>query len=79
MMMCGDVMAMMYDIHCTFFLTVCATSTMCYKMLYDDYILLSPTEPMFCPCAVPPQSALQLKCMLQHQPWNLEYSLNPEE
>lgn len=38
-----------------------------------------PSEPVFCPQMVLPQASLRLKAMLQHQPWNLEYSLDPAE
>lgn len=38
-----------------------------------------PTEPVFCPHVVLPQASLRVKAMLQHQPWNLEYSLDPNE
>ena len=50
----------------------------------DEFIdvCLSPllySEPVFCPHVVLPQASLRVKAMLQHQPWNLEYSLDPSE
>jgi hypothetical protein len=36
-------------------------------------------EPVFLPQVVLPQASLRVKAMLQHQPWNLEYSLDPSE
>ena len=35
--------------------------------------------PVFSPHIVSPQSCLLLKCLLQHQPWKIEYSLDPEQ
>ena len=37
------------------------------------------SEPVFCPRASNAQSSLRLKCMLQHQPWAVEYNLDPDE
>ena len=41
--------------------------------------LSSLAEHVFCPHVVLPQASLRVKAMLQHQPWNLEYSLDPNE
>ena len=34
---------------------------------------------MFIPHLLPPKAALTLKCLLQHQPWNENYSLHLPE
>ena len=54
------------------------------EALYLSLILhilhsLSLTEPVFLPHVVLPQASLRVKAMLQHQPWNLEYCLDPSE
>jgi len=36
-------------------------------------------EPFFCPHAGLAQASLQLKCLLQHQPWSLEYNIENDE
>ena len=47
--------------------------------LLPPSLFLPLPEPVFCPYAMTPQSSLRLKVMLQHQPWRLEYNLNPKE
>ena len=49
---------------------------------FGAHFLLFPSllaEPVFLPQVVLPQASLRVKAMLQHQPWNLEYSLDPSE
>ena len=36
-------------------------------------------EPIFCPHANGAQASLQMKCLLQHQPWSLAYNIEPDE
>lgn len=36
-------------------------------------------EPIFCPHANGAQASLQMKCVLQHQPWSLAYNIEPDE
>ncbi|XP_065883318.1 WD repeat-containing protein 11-like isoform X2 [Dysidea avara] len=36
-------------------------------------------EPLFCPHVGMAQASLQLKCLLQHQPWSLEYNIENDD
>lgn len=51
--------------------------TSCYDKIMS--VSLFYIEPIFCPHAAGAQASLQMKCLLQHQPWRLSYNIEPDE
>lgn len=46
-----------------------------FRVVLSLFYLLH-LEPVFSPQTMLPQSAFRLKCILQHQSWNVDYSLD---
>ncbi len=44
-----------------------------------DLVVIFIPDPVFCPHSMPPMASRRLKVILQHQPWNVEYSLVPSD